>query len=141
MSKYCQLHNNCMFFVFSGSQTVHSVDVGIWNITPTSFTTFLTLSRTFSKVPSFSHGMLVIHTEVLQLYCSLNSTKCSRFVHFSSSIFFCWCSLHVRLNSHYEAWSYKKKKHKKVKAYTKSNYKEPTVKRYLLILDLKPLRS
>ena len=24
-----------------------------------------------------------------------------------------WDSLHARLNSHYEAWSYKKKKHKK----------------------------
>ena len=38
-------------------------------------------------------------------------------------------SLHARLNSHYEAWSYKKKKHKKI-----------TVKRCLLNLDLKPLR-
>ena len=28
--------------------------------------------------------------------------------------------LKPRLNSHYEAWSYKKKKHKKVKAYGKS---------------------
>ena len=28
-------------------------------------------------------------------------------------IFFNWDSLHARLNSHYEAWSYKKKKHKK----------------------------
>ena len=55
--------------------------------------------------------------------------------------FFNWYSLHARLNSHYEAWSYKKKKHEKVKAYRKSNQKEPTVKRYLLILDLKPLRS
>ena len=52
-----------------------------------------------------------------------------------------WDSLHVRLNSHYEAWSYKKKKHKKVKAYRKSVWKEPTVKRCLLILDLKPLKS
>ena len=52
-----------------------------------------------------------------------------------------WHSLHVRLNTHYEAWSYKKKKHKKVKAYRKSVYKEPPVKRCLLILDLKPLRS
>ena len=33
--------------------------------------------------------------------------------------FFNWYSLHARLNSHYEAWSYKKKKHKKVKAYRK----------------------
>ena len=46
-------------------------------------------------------------------------------------------SFHARLNSHYEAWGYKKKKHKNIKAYKK----EPTVKRRLLILDLKPLRS
>ena len=31
--------------------------------------------------------------------------------------FFNWDSLHARLNSHYKAWSYKKKKHKKIKAY------------------------
>ena len=34
--------------------------------------------------------------------------------------FFDWDSLHARLNSHYEAQGYKKKKHKKIKAYTKS---------------------
>ena len=51
--------------------------------------------------------------------------------------FFNWDSLHARLNSHYKAWSYKKKKHKKIKAYRKSVQKEPTVKRCLLILDLK----
>ena len=28
-------------------------------------------------------------------------------------IFFNWDSLHARLNSHYKAWSYKKKNHKK----------------------------
>ena len=50
-------------------------------------------------------------------------------------------SLHARLNSHYEAWSYKKRKQKKIKAYRKSLYKEATVKRYLLMLDLMPLRS
>ena len=37
-----------------------------------------------------------------------------------SIFFFNWYSLHARLNSHYEAWSYKKRKHKKVKAYRKS---------------------
>ena len=31
-----------------------------------------------------------------------------------------WDSLHARLNSHYKAWSYKKKKHKKIKVYRKS---------------------
>ena len=56
-------------------------------------------------------------------------------------LFFNWDSLHARLNSHYEAWSYKKKKHKKIKAYRKSAQKEPTVKRSLFILDLKPLIS
>ena len=48
-----------------------------------------------------------------------------------------WDSLHARLGSHYKAWSYKKKKHKKIKTYRKSVQKEPTVKRCLLILDLK----
>ena len=40
-----------------------------------------------------------------------------------------------------EVRSYKKKKLKKIKAYRKSVYKIPTVKRCLLILDLKPFRS
>ena len=38
---------------------------------------------------------------------------------FSISLFN-WYSLHARLNSHYEAWSYTKRKHKKVKAYRKA---------------------
>ena len=38
----------------------------------------------------------------------------------SKSFFFNWDSLHARLNSHYKAWSYKKKKHKKIKAHRKS---------------------
>ena len=32
--------------------------------------------------------------------------------------FFNWDSLHARLNSHYEAWSYKKKKKKSTKKIT-----------------------
>ena len=40
---------------------------------------------------------------------------------FSRGIFFFnWYSLHARLSSHYKAWSYKKRKHKKIKAYRKS---------------------
>ena len=35
----------------------------------------------------------------------------------------------------------RKKEYKKIKAYRKSLYKEPTVDMCLLILDLKPLRS
>ena len=54
---------------------------------------------------------------------------------------FNWDSPNARLNSHYEAWSYKKKSTKKTTGYRKSVEKEPTVKRCLLILNLKPLRS
>ena len=34
-------------------------------------------------------------------------------------IFFNWDSLHARRNSYCKAWSFKKKKHKKIKAYNK----------------------
>ena len=34
--------------------------------------------------------------------------------------FFNWDSVHAKMNKHYKAWSYKKKKHKKIKAYRKS---------------------
>ena len=34
--------------------------------------------------------------------------------------FFNCDSLHARLNSHYEAWGYRKKKHNKITAYRKS---------------------
>ena len=56
-------------------------------------------------------------------------------------VFFNWHSLHARLNKHYEVWNYKKKKYKKIKAHMKSVYKEPIVKRCLLILDFKLVRS
>ena len=39
-----------------------------------------------------------------------------------------------------QARSYRKNKRKKIKAYKKSLYKEPTVNKCLLILDLKPFR-
>ena len=35
-------------------------------------------------------------------------------------VIFNWNSFHARLNSHYKTWSYKKKKHKNIKAYLKS---------------------
>ena len=63
------------------------------------------------------------------------------FMIFFLFFFFNWDSLHARLNSRYQAWSYKKEITKKITGYRKSVQKEPTVKRCLLILDLKPLRS
>ena len=60
----------------------------------------------------------------------------------NNAVIFRFCfnldSLHARLDNHQEAWSYKEKKHKKIKAY-RSVQKEPTVKRCLPILDLKHL--
>ena len=56
----------------------------------------------------------------------------------ASEIFLNWNSLHTTLNSHYVAWSYKKKKYKK--AYRKSVQKKPTIKRSLVILDLKAIQ-
>ena len=47
------------------------------------------------------------------------SRRCTELLPFFY-FFFNWYSLHARLNSHYEAWSYKEKKQKKVKAYRKS---------------------
>ena len=61
---------------------------------------------------------------------------------FELSYFFMnWDSIYARLNRHYKAWNYEKKKYKKIKAYRKSLEKEPTVNSFLLILDLKPFRS
>ena len=56
------------------------------------------------------------------------------------SFCFDWDSLHARLNSYYEVWSYMKKNYKKIKVYRKSVLKDPTVKRCLLILDLNSFR-
>ena len=39
-----------------------------------------------------------------------------------------------------QGWDSKKKKHKKIRAYRKYLWKEPTLNRCLLILDLKPFR-
>ena len=78
---------------------------------------------------------------VRKLYARQQSLITSKDTAILKWYFFNWDSLHARLKSHYEAWSYKKKKHKKITAYKKSVQKEPTVKRFMLILDLKPLRS
>ena len=72
--------------------------------------------------------------------CDNFACKNSKFWHISESfIFFNWNSLHARLNSHYKAWSYKKKKHKKIKAYMNSVYKEPTVKKMSVNSRLKSI--
>ena len=61
-------------------------------------------------------------------------------IHAFFIFFLNWDSLHVRLKCCYNAWCYKKEAHKGYE-YRKSVSKEPSVKRSMLILDLKPLRS
>ena len=56
--------------------------------------------------------------------------------------FFNWNLLHARLNSHYEAWNYKKKKYKRLKHMENLFRKKVQIKkRCLLILNLQPFRS
>ena len=75
---------------------------------------------------------------ILIPYNSVNNTSLRDVI---LCIFFNWDSLHARLNSQYEAQSYKKRSTKKITRYRKSVQKKPTVKGSLLSLDLKPLRS
>ena len=55
--------------------------------------------------------------------------------------FFNWDSLHARLNSHQRHGVTRKEAQKKLQDTENLFRKKPTVKRYLLILDLNPLRS
>ena len=47
-----------------------------------------------------------------------------------------WDSLHARRNSHYDLWSYKKKKHIKVKEYRKSVLKKMSVNSRLKVTKI-----
>ena len=67
----------CSLSIFESGMSNHAL-----------FTNLLTFSRIFSETSSFSRGMLIIHRQVLGLYCSLYSTKCSRFLHFSRTATF-----------------------------------------------------
>ena len=89
---------------------------------------FIQLPNRDSHYRRFEHCRLEYNT----------SLQGSLLTWFSQYFFFFknWDSLHARLNSHYKAWSYKKKKHKKIKAWKKSVQIKPIVKRCLLILDL-----
>ena len=66
---------------------------------------------------------------------------CLEYLRDCTFFFINWDSLPARQSSHYEAWSCKKKRHKRIKTCKKSVKKRSTVKRYLLIVDLKAFRS
>ena len=63
---------------------------------------------------------LIEHYKVNAFVEELQKINFSNYENFLVQIFFNWDSLHARLNSHYQAWSYKKKNHKKITAYKKS---------------------
>ena len=73
---------------------------------------------------------LIFRWTLYQADISIKQTlqSCTNGVHFTE-IFSNWGLPHARLNSHYVAWSYEKKKHKKIRVDSKSVQKEPTVKR------------
>ena len=75
------------------------------------------------------------------MYIYIHSTTKGVYIHLKIGLLISTSvGVNARLKSHYKAWSYKKKKHKQIKAYWKSLYKEPALSRCLLILDLKPFR-
>ena len=72
-----------------------------------------------SKRPLQRRGSEVASTLVLKSVSASTSPKCPFIIIIIIIIIiinFNWYSLHARLNSHYEAWRHKKRKHKKVKA-------------------------
>ena len=107
-----------------------------------NFVFFLQNSTCFtSKIHYLTHLLKVC---ILRTSDKISSKVNHTYAHengFFFFFFFDWDSLQTRLNSHYEAWSYKKRRRQKNTRYRKSIQKEPTVKRCLLILNLKPLRS
>ena len=73
------------------------------------------------KVPLYSSQVNVMVTrEVLSTVYHWSDKIENQDQYHWAPLFFNWDLLHTRLNSHYEALSHKKKKHKKIKAYRKS---------------------
>ena len=65
----------------------------------------------FGNISIQSNYQFMLFTEFIAETAQALATYALQF-----RFFFNWDSFYTRLNSHYEAWSYKKKKHKKVKA-------------------------
>ena len=91
-----------------------------------------------SKMSSYETSQVTTKTVQHENDCTFCYEKGCPLLNYFFKVGFTPCMVEP---SHYEAWSYKKKKHKNIKAYWKSVQKEPRVKRSLLILGLKPLRS
>ena len=69
--------------------------------------------------PELSYILPELFNKCLKESCFPDCWKVSLVVRVFKIFFLNWDSLHARLNSHYEAWSYKKKKHKKTAAFRK----------------------
>ena len=85
---------------------------------------FFPCLRRFSNLTQFAFAFWIVCAtcNISELKWTCKNMKVRWIFHslHSTRLFFSWDSLHTRLNSYYEAWSYKKKKHKKIKAYRKS---------------------
>ena len=74
-----------------------------------------TFNNYFASIAETTKKKKNIHINIFPIIFQMKIVA----LYFCNFIFFNWYSLHARLNNHYEAWSYKKRKHKKVKAYKK----------------------
>ena len=120
-----------------GLKLFHAIYLHLNPLLAICYELFLYVMMLYFSLP-FKLWLYHIILVALQFYYDQFYIMMLLFASSTKMIFFNCDSLHVKLNNHYEAWRNKNKKHKKI---SKSVQKEPTVKRYLLILDLKPLRS
>ena len=103
LRKYSQFTIPPIRTVYQGSEIISVLGPKIWNILPDKL-------KNANSIEAFK--MQIKKWKRENCPCWL----CK----FFSFFFFNWDSLHARPNSHYKAWSYKKRKHKKIKAYRKS---------------------
>ena len=68
----------------------------------------------FTKIKNKKNKNKIKTSQLERIYRNLKNNNDLMLHKQLINFFFNWDSLHERLNSHYEAWSYKKKKHKKI---------------------------
>ena len=95
----------------------------------TYFLIFLAVSFCFSNLLSFVLFLIILYPlPSLINFLHPLFVPFLLFILYFYLLFFNWDSLHERLNSHYEAWSYKKTKHKKLKHTGNLFRKKPKLK-------------
>ena len=114
---YCHHYTNIHKTLLN---TVEMIDESILNVNDDDLIEILLFGNCkFSLERNLSIIKASINYIVSSLGGSIAYTLFLCYLHFYN-FFFHWDSLRARLHSHYEAWSYKKKKHKNIRAHRKS---------------------